>query len=62
MALALIFFRHLASGAIEQPFLIHLSKGCYWRTRLKSRSMTPAMQAFSTCMMAMAQETKEAIA
>lgn len=62
LAPPLMFSRHLASGAIEQPFPIHVSKGCYWLTRLKSRSMTPAMQAFSTWMMAMAQETKEAIA
>ncbi|NGO63317.1 LysR family transcriptional regulator [Rhizobium daejeonense] len=62
LAPPLMFSRHLASGAIEQPFPIHVSKGCYWLTRLKSRSMTPAMQAFSTWMMAMAQETKEAFA
>ncbi|ATN33651.1 LysR family transcriptional regulator [Rhizobium sp. ACO-34A] len=62
LAPPLMFSRHLASGAIEQPFPIHVSKGCYWLTRLKSRSMTPAMQAFSTWIMAMAQETKEAIA
>ncbi|MCM2395276.1 LysR family transcriptional regulator [Rhizobium sp. S95] len=62
LAPPLMFSRHLASGAIEQPFPIHVSKGCYWLTRLKSRSMMPAMQAFSTWMMAMAQETKEAIA
>ncbi|PZU86638.1 MAG: LysR family transcriptional regulator [Shinella sp.] len=62
LAPPLMFSRHLASGAIEQPFPIHVSKGCYWLTRLKSRSMTPAMQAFSTWMMTMAQETKEAIA
>lgn len=62
LAPPLMFSRHLASGAIERPFPIHVSKGCYWLTRQKSRSMTPAMQAFSTWMMAMAQETKEAIA
>ncbi|MCJ7996024.1 LysR family transcriptional regulator [Rhizobium cremeum] len=60
LAPPLMFSRHLASGAIEQPFPIHVSKGCYWLTRLKSRSVTPAMQAFGAWMMAMAQETKEA--
>jgi LysR family transcriptional regulator of beta-lactamase len=42
-----MFSRHLSSGAIEQPFPTTISLGSYWLTRLQSRSMTPAMQAFS---------------
>lgn len=41
-----MFARHLATGAIVQPFAISTAMGGYWLTRLKSRSPTPAMQAF----------------
>ncbi len=43
-----MFSRHLASGAIEQPFQTTISLGNYWLTRLQSRSLTPAMLAFSS--------------
>lgn len=41
-----MFARHLASGAIEQPFALSVSTGAYWLTRMKSRSVAPAMQHF----------------
>ncbi|TXR46400.1 LysR family transcriptional regulator [Phyllobacterium endophyticum] len=43
-----MFSRHLASGALEQPFPVTISLGSYWLTRLQSRPLTPAMLAFST--------------
>ncbi|MGH6861058.1 MAG: LysR substrate-binding domain-containing protein, partial [Phyllobacterium sp.] len=46
LAPPLMFSRHLASGAIEQPFQTSISLGSYWLTRRQSRSPTPAMQAF----------------
>ncbi|MDH0615984.1 MULTISPECIES: LysR substrate-binding domain-containing protein [unclassified Agrobacterium] len=45
-----MFSRHLASGAIIQPFPVTISLGSYWLTRLQSRPPTPAMQAFSDWM------------
>jgi LysR family transcriptional regulator of beta-lactamase len=42
-----MFSRHLATGAIEQPFPTVISLGSYWLTRLQSRSLTSAMIAFS---------------
>lgn len=42
----LMFSRQLSTGAIKQPFGIYTSMGSYWLTRLKSRSPTPAMEAF----------------
>ncbi|MFK3780326.1 transcriptional regulator GcvA [Agrobacterium sp. NPDC089420] len=42
-----MFLRHLASGAIVQPFPVTLSLGSYWLTRLQSKPPTPAMNAFS---------------
>lgn len=42
----LMFSRHLATGAIRQPFEVTTSKGSYWLTSLQSRSPTPAMVAF----------------
>lgn len=47
LAPPLMFSRQLSSGALEQPFPVYVSKGCYWLTRLKSRTMTPAMATFS---------------
>lgn len=46
LAPPLMFSRLLAAGMIEQPFEIYISKGSYWLTRLKSRSVTPAMEMF----------------
>ena len=45
-----MFSRHLASGAIIQPFPVTISLGSYWLTRLQSKPQTPAMQAFSDWM------------
>ncbi|WCK20223.1 transcriptional regulator GcvA [Agrobacterium tumefaciens] len=45
-----MFSRHLASGAIVQPFPVTISLGSYWLTRLQSKPTTPAMQAFSDWM------------
>ena len=45
-----MFSRHLASGAIIQPFPVTISFGSYWLTRLQSKPPTPAMQAFSDWM------------
>ncbi|QND53220.1 LysR family transcriptional regulator [Phyllobacterium sp. 628] len=42
-----MFSRHLAAGAIVQPFATTISLGSYWLTRLQSRAVTPAMTAFS---------------
>ncbi|CVI19971.1 transcriptional regulator, LysR family [Agrobacterium fabacearum CFBP 5771] len=45
-----MFSRHLASGAIVQPFPVTISLGSYWLTRLQSKPPTPAMRAFSDWM------------
>lgn len=42
-----MFSRHLASGAVVQPFPVTISLGSYWLTRLQSKQPTPAMQVFS---------------
>lgn len=42
-----VFSRHLASGAVVQPFPVTISLGSYWLTRLQSKPPTPAMQVFS---------------
>jgi len=60
LAPPLMFSRHLASGALEQPFPVYVCKGSYWLTRLKSRTPTPAMKAFSDWMAEMAAETRAA--
>jgi LysR family transcriptional regulator, regulator of gene expression of beta-lactamase len=58
LAPPLMFSRHLAAGTIEQPFPIYISKGSYWITRLKSRAVTPAMEAFRHWIAARAAETR----
>ncbi|KKX28028.1 LysR family transcriptional regulator [Rhizobium sp. LC145] len=58
LAPPLMFSRHLAAGTIEQPFPIYISKGSYWITRLKSRAVTPAMEAFRHWIAAKAAETR----
>ncbi len=47
LAPPLMFSRHLASGAVVQPFPVTISLGSYWLTRLQSKPPTPAMQVFS---------------
>lgn len=46
LAPPVMFDRSLASGAVQQPFNVFVSKGSYWLTRLKSRDETPAMASF----------------
>ncbi|WP_105371636.1 LysR family transcriptional regulator [Neorhizobium huautlense] len=58
LAPPLMFSRQLAAGIIEQPFDIYISKGSYWLTRLKSRSVTPAMEMFRNWLAGMAAETR----
>lgn len=43
-----MFGRQLAGGALRQPFATAIDKGRYWLTWLKSRPMSPAMDAFAT--------------
>jgi LysR family transcriptional regulator of beta-lactamase len=49
----LMFSRHLATGAVKQPFDVYTSMGSYWLTRLKSRAPTRAMQAFQDWILAL---------
>lgn len=58
LAPPLMFSRQFAAGIIEQPFDIYISKGGYWLTRLKSRSVTPAMEIFRNWLAGMAAETR----
>ncbi len=46
LAPPMMFDRHLAAGAVVQPFDVFVSKGSYWLTRLKSRSESSAMTVF----------------
>lgn len=47
-----MFRRQLTSGAIVQPFDISVPVGSYWLTRLQSKTLTPAMAAFRTWLVA----------
>lgn len=47
LAPALMFSRQLRNGSIRRPFQAAISQGSYWLTRLKSRTPTAAMAAFS---------------
>ncbi|MET3854052.1 LysR family transcriptional regulator [Rhizobium sp. OAE497] len=58
LAPPLMFSRQLASGEIEQPFPIYISKGSYWLTRLKSRPVTLAMENFRRWLQEMSAETR----
>lgn len=58
LAPPLMFSRQFAAGIIEQPFDITISRGSYWLTRLKSRSVTPAMEMFRNWLAGMAAETR----
>ncbi len=42
-----MFARELQQGRLVRPFETEISNGRYWLTRLKSRPVTPAMQAFN---------------
>ncbi|UXS35055.1 LysR family transcriptional regulator [Agrobacterium tumefaciens] len=56
-----MFSRHLASGAIVQPFPITISLGSYWLTRLQSKPRTAAMQAFSDWIFANIDPTQDGL-
>ncbi|TQN59392.1 LysR family transcriptional regulator [Agrobacterium tumefaciens] len=56
-----MFSRHLASGAIVQPFPITISLGSYWLTRLQSKPQTAAMQAFSDWIFANIDPTQDGL-
>jgi LysR family transcriptional regulator of beta-lactamase len=49
-----LFGRDLASGRLVQPFDIGIDTGRYWLTRLASRRVSPAMQAFEAWLRATA--------
>lgn len=57
LAPPLMFSRQIAAGHLEQPFSTTVSRGRYWLTRLKSRSVTPAMRAFQLWLLERASET-----
>lgn len=59
LAPPLMFSRQLAVSALVQPFPIYISKGSYWLTRLKSRSVTSAMQMFRNWLLDVAVETRQ---
>lgn len=61
LAPPLMFSRLLSNGTIGQPFDAHTSMGSYWLTRLKSRPVTPAMQAFSEWLAAAAAQQAAAL-
>lgn len=42
-----MFARELQQGRLVRPFETEINNGRYWLTRLKSRPVTPAMQAFN---------------
>jgi LysR family transcriptional regulator of beta-lactamase len=52
LAPALMFERELQEERLVQPFRIEVAAGSYWLTRLKTRSPTPAMQAFRRWLLA----------
>ncbi len=58
LAPPLMFSRHVATGALRQPFPISISKGSYWLTRLKSRAPTPAMEIFRSWLAEQAAQTR----
>jgi LysR family transcriptional regulator of beta-lactamase len=57
LAPAAMFSRELAEGRIVQPFATEIVTGAYWLTRLRSRSPSPAMAAFSQWLLAAANGT-----
>jgi LysR family transcriptional regulator of beta-lactamase len=48
LAPARMFERELQSGRLVRPFELEVSTGGYWLSWVKSKRMTPAMQAFRT--------------
>ncbi len=43
-----MFDRELQSGRLVRAFELEVCTGSYWLTWLKSKRLTPAMQAFRT--------------
>lgn len=56
LAPARMFERELQSERLVRPFDIEVNTGGYWLTWLKSKRMTPAMQAFRDWIVAQAAE------
>lgn len=50
-----MFQRQMAAGLLCQPFPQMVARGRYWLTALKSRPVTPAMQAFRDWLLAEAR-------
>jgi len=48
LAPARMFERELQAGRLVRPFELEVSTGSYWLSWVKSKRMTPAMQAFRT--------------
>jgi LysR family transcriptional regulator of beta-lactamase len=48
LAPARMFDRELQAGRLVRPFELEVSTGSYWLSWVKSKRMTPAMQAFRT--------------
>jgi LysR family transcriptional regulator of beta-lactamase len=51
LAPSLMFRRQIAAGWIEQPFEVSVHRGSYWLTWLKSKPISPAMNAFQQWLM-----------
>ena len=53
---ARMFARELQHGRLTRPFDIEIASGSYWLTRLKSKQVTPAMQAFKDWLLRTAKQ------
>jgi LysR family transcriptional regulator of beta-lactamase len=51
-----MFARAQAEGRLAWPFAISVDVGSYWLTRLKSRPMTPGMEAFRSWLLDQADQ------
>jgi LysR family transcriptional regulator of beta-lactamase len=47
-----MFERELGEGRLVRPLATEVLTGSYWLTRLRSRAPSPAMEAFSTWLLA----------
>ena len=52
LAPAVLFEQELRSGRLARPFEVEADIGSYWLTRLKSRTVTPEMDAFRSWLLA----------
>lgn len=55
-----MFQRELRQGRLAQPFALEVDVGGYWLTRLLSKEVTPAMQAFRIWMLDVVQASSKA--